>query len=819
MDNTTMAVLALPPAPQMRQSKSVGERQRITPRSQVLVYEVQLKELFDQYPRSPSKERVRKCFTILEEIIPFLGTLAPIVKVIKEELYRSVYSKNLTSCDVEPFVERIPYFSSAGRMDDARTEEASRTTEALTELQQKVKFRDHDLQLLYRKNMNLKQELSDKEAYAKSLEEKIRKLEDMNHQLDMDKGEMRLYQASKEDSLKREIEKLQTSLAQSNHIIEKLTVFKTSYNEGTGDALMEEEKEKSKLELNIDSLGMLEYDIYQAERLDEQFAEILNYQLDDFEMSLSQLKKKREILSGVMTNESDREASYKLELHEIVASFRKRVSDLLEEQRLLKVHTKSLKMILDDYLSEKKTIQRTADVALRKYSITLQVSEDNAETFEPLKWLKYCGKCGEKTVLCPHKEFLPDPITINPNWTHIRLTRPPLKLRTGYMKRIGDPTTPATGTAPPPADEDSEQEPDTTEDEMFEVSKTMKLVWQEFYDVRGGTKPRITRAFQLPRLLGLIQEIYDSRWSYEEDRMEMDYKDDDVSFVRFVDYFYDFFFQRYQIPEVALKAAHDFITALGQYEADDANIAIFVRHLCGLDDVTWKYIYLARKLFAKYDIINTTKYRQILGIMYPSRTREMYEQMELELVAFSKNKFSKEIVEEHLLHMLLTMIEPNQKFFMANLKRFDYQETGSLTYEDFDEAVGQLLPVASAKLKRSRYRLSELDFKRDQVPIQRLAQVASYISLYSCYKNSWVPQALILPDFGFNNELGGKGGDGDGKGSNEGLQDVNQQEVDSLLSTESKVKVDMKAVEEEEMKLIRRLEVMDAEEMHNHQND
>jgi hypothetical protein len=62
------------------------------------------------------------------------------------------------------------------------------------------------------------------------------------------------------------------------------------------------------------------------------------------------------------------------------------------------VHTKSLKMVLDDYTGESKTIKRTADVALRKYATILQYSEDNGETFQEFPSLKYCGKCGDKVL-------------------------------------------------------------------------------------------------------------------------------------------------------------------------------------------------------------------------------------------------------------------------------------------------------------------------------------------------------------------------------------------------------------------------------------
>lgn len=45
-----------------------------------------------------------------------LGPYAGIVEIIKDELYRSVYSKDLTSRSTEPYIERIPYFKAVGRL-------------------------------------------------------------------------------------------------------------------------------------------------------------------------------------------------------------------------------------------------------------------------------------------------------------------------------------------------------------------------------------------------------------------------------------------------------------------------------------------------------------------------------------------------------------------------------------------------------------------------------------------------------------------------------------------------------------------------------
>ena len=64
----------------------------------------------------------------------------------------------------------------------------------------------------------------------------------------------------------------------------------------------------------IDSLGMIEFDLYQLEKIDAQLLDIMNLQIDDFDSSLSQLRKKKEILSGVASNRSEREAAYLLEV-------------------------------------------------------------------------------------------------------------------------------------------------------------------------------------------------------------------------------------------------------------------------------------------------------------------------------------------------------------------------------------------------------------------------------------------------------------------------------------------------------------------------
>ncbi|KAJ3142559.1 hypothetical protein HK100_001383 [Physocladia obscura] len=679
--------------------------------------------------------RVTESFAMLEEIIPSLGVFAPIVALLKEELYRSVYSRNLTSCDLEPFVERVPFFCAAGRVDEARQEEAEKANDSLAELQQRIRFRDHDLQILYKKNMALKQDISDYQLNKQNLLEKIRSLEDQCHKYELEKGEATYYYTAKEDSLK---------------------LFKTAYNDAPDSML--EEIEKSKMDLVVDSVGMVEYDIYQAERLQEQFAEILNYQMDDFELALSQLRKKKEILTGVAMNESEREASYSLEL---------------------------------------------------------QFSEDGGDSFKSYKNFDYCGKCGDKTAVCPHKTGSMEPIAVKPHVTHIRIIRPGLKFRTKV--KLDDSQKKVVSSFQQDDSEDIEE----GEDEQLSISKTIKQCWAEYYDARQGYRPKYTRVFKIDRTLDYIQEIYEARIIYDEKIDEVANRDDTVQYMKFS--------QRYQIHEVALKGVHDFLTALSKFESENLDVAVFIRHLCSQEVVTWKYIYDVRKLLAKYNDGQTftpSKYRQVLLVLYPCRPREVYDQMELEFTAYSKNKYTLEIFDEHILHLIDKNIEPNMRFFNLCLKKFDYQETGILQFEDFDEAMTNLMPNIQAKYKRLFYKLAEIGCTRDTVPISILSMICAYLMIHESSLHSWIPQTINAPEvisqiskmIDSPSEKSGSHGGGAGisrgnieRGGPSGAsgaqpeERLTQKDVDIILKSDNihvhGINLDPKAVDEEEARM------------------
>jgi hypothetical protein len=127
-------------------------------KSQILLYELELKEIYERYKVSPSKERAAESFRILGELIPLLGPFSGLVEIIKDELFRSVYSQDLTSKALEPYVERIPYFKAVGRLQSLKKDESIKMKSSREDLDQKLKFRNDDLVIAHRKTLSLKYE-------------------------------------------------------------------------------------------------------------------------------------------------------------------------------------------------------------------------------------------------------------------------------------------------------------------------------------------------------------------------------------------------------------------------------------------------------------------------------------------------------------------------------------------------------------------------------------------------------------------------------------------------------------------------------------
>ena len=86
-----------------------------------VIFEMKLQESFLQSDKLPNRDRVNRCFEILDEMNPYLGSFSGLIKRIQDELHRSIYSKTLTSSSVDgKKLEKIPYFVVVQRMKDLK---------------------------------------------------------------------------------------------------------------------------------------------------------------------------------------------------------------------------------------------------------------------------------------------------------------------------------------------------------------------------------------------------------------------------------------------------------------------------------------------------------------------------------------------------------------------------------------------------------------------------------------------------------------------------------------------------------------------------
>jgi hypothetical protein len=76
-----------------------------------------LTEMFKTHTKSPSQERVRVVFSALDDMIPHVGPLSAVLKIIRDELYASVYSKDFTVTASDAQVRHLPYFGLVNRIE------------------------------------------------------------------------------------------------------------------------------------------------------------------------------------------------------------------------------------------------------------------------------------------------------------------------------------------------------------------------------------------------------------------------------------------------------------------------------------------------------------------------------------------------------------------------------------------------------------------------------------------------------------------------------------------------------------------------------
>lgn len=463
--------------------------------------------------------------------------------------------------------------------------------------------------------------------------------------------------------LKSQIESFQGQIKQSNTIIEKLSLFKSGGNQELNGIYLIITVTDKQIEaaivndLVVTAAGMNSYDSGLHQALIVQLSEILNSQIDDLEISLQQIFRKKEIYA-VVEKKSLEEATDKYSEEVICISnrFKAQSAMILDEFKVMERHGEALDLIGEsnlevDLASSPGTI---SELNGRQFSAMLFTSK-NGENYKNYDELELCVKCGAKTFICPHSAEKHSSIVLPSGTTHLKLMRPPMVLKTQFNIKACD------------ALKTLQQRKNANKSSEFEnpnVTPTFFKIWGNFYNVHNGKKPQIGRIFTSQKILIFIQEIYINRWIVEEKSNSSD--ETLIEGQTFSDSLYSLFLQWYIIPELSITAIHDFLSNLEREEKNNPVFLVFCKALSGLDDPSvWKYAFLGNKLIS--DIITKDKvepdtYRNLIETMYPCRSIEGYENMEFEFKAFCKNRLQRTKIFEHMVHMVAKDIEPNFEF-------------------------------------------------------------------------------------------------------------------------------------------------------------
>jgi hypothetical protein len=141
------------------------------------------------------------------------------------------------------------------------------------------------------------------------------------------------------------------------------------------------------------------------------------------------------------------------------------------------------------------------------------MSNDGGESFNIFPEMLYCSKCTARTIVCPHRVTLSTPVKIPQGTTHIKFSQPSLRIRTVFNRGAYENLLNANLLE----NEEDEENLEDTEDELAGVSPNFLNIWRNYYDVQHGFKAVCHRSVPLEKLTFLINEIYDKRWTMEEE--------------------------------------------------------------------------------------------------------------------------------------------------------------------------------------------------------------------------------------------------------------------------------------------------------------
>lgn len=716
--------------------------------------------------KNPNITQLQECFRIFDEIIPSLGQYRRVMRLIRDDIYEAVFSREYT-IDVgterlgietkreigevgkPASIVRIPHFVILSKIIDERNKRAENAEEkvkqmevVIDELNEKIIALNHQIDELQDAIETQNKEIGNLKANLVNQSQESGRLREA---LQAQHEEM----TSKTKSLECSIEDVTAELTKETAKVVELSRFKKCH-----DHIQDSFKDPSafspnpkKILSSVEERQKLQKGISEGKTLEEQLLKLRNTCINEFEDYLEKeaLEEKYQASNKLGLEPSYAGRSFDVlkteERQKHVAAFTNMIANIENELQQSELHVSALNAKLQKLNKIKSEPQSKAKVVqfsnggteekgvsqdqdesdlldvikhadskflpqeaiLNKYAISAHYSCNQGQTFYELQDVQHCKSCGQKTLICPHKASTGERVFHLPlQCTHIKFTRPELHLPVIPKMDITEDETPS---------------------DLSQCHSVYARLWNDL-TTRGSSIRHARRIIEEKHVVSLINLFYASVVSD-------DFSDDADESAPLLELWQSFLNDRYQVPSVAVSVAKDVAEAILKSANSNRFVRLFAECLCGnLDSAAFRYYLILSQFVQTIKWSSMEDFSCFAKIVYPFMSVDDVEQFTMSYRSFSKNRVFAKLIREFFLYIILKLREPRFHEMEDKLLNHSETNTGNMNDVVFFEAVSEFSPLSSERLCHRLFAKSRADGEANHVSITRLSQISSFLDLH-----------------------------------------------------------------------------------------
>ncbi|XP_028401731.1 uncharacterized protein LOC114524757 [Dendronephthya gigantea] len=727
-------------------------------RSLVNNYELALLEA-NHLRQVPTSSKLYKCFEMFDEVIPMLGQYKRVMKIMRDQLYDAVFSRQYT-VDIEnetlgpssnkgttsvaiknTSIERVPYFEISNKLLDERNHRAEIAEEQVDQLKNIVQELNDEIAAFKKNISDLESAVAKQEDEIQNLRTNLVAEEQENQKLDIELRYQREKMNRREKDFENSVQDLNEQLVQESGKVHELSRFKTCH-----DNVQSEFRDPTAF-LPLPQRGLfsmkeqkLRKDIAEGTTLENQLLFLRNTCIDNYDdfleehhieqnsnsskriskssfnkqpannnMSTDEERKRRETAFVNMIDDIENELAQNVQHLSILKNDLDKINEvkrqskhfenMLDDEKSMDDDLALLGIIKDASMNYKFVPQESI---LSKYAIVVLYSCNQGKTFQELPGVKPCKSCATKTLVCPHRVTNEEKVFHLPlQCTHIKFTRP--ELQVSHPSKSDFPV--------------------SNLSKQGQSNKVYPKIWNDLALREGSNLKRTPRVLKTDFLLSLIEQFYAS--------VVLDDGNGDEVLLPVLQTWYDFLNNRYQSKRVAVVVARDVVETIQSSVPLQPFVQMFAECLCGnLDPATFRYFLLLRRLIQIVQWTSFEDFRAFASIVYQFMDVDDLEQFTMSYRAFSENTIDETLVREFFLSLILKLREPAFHEMENQLLSRPEVSHGVMTDIAFIESIAEISPLSSQRLCQRLYGQSKADTEGNHVSITRLSQIACYIVLH-----------------------------------------------------------------------------------------